>query len=491
LQTTGRNKEPIRRPTPSEIEDMVYNNPKRPPGGATVSWVRCTLNAMARYKKMPIGPSDWFERNEVERWFNDFGPDKTLSAFRRFVLDKQFSGGEHPLRRFKNYICMYCMGATPIESFAYGAGKLAEARMKEFELGAYNPRGRKTLIIVASRKTDIPALYGTWFRNRLDAGYCKVRRRKDEPATISLKREDVDGFVFRTKNIGPFMPTLAVLNQRRFPFYIHHTINNYSKDLEPHAPPFAESMDNMRKLRGLYGADVAVWRYDPIIITRQMTKQWHLDNFAKLAESLRGSTNEVVTSFIDIDRYKKVRKKKENTTRWSDLSIDQKKLMVRELAAIAKKNEMELTICCRKDVRVEGVLPSRCVDADRLGRIARATIDAKPKPCCERCGCWDYEDIGDWNTCSCGCLYCDVTETAALARSYYLAHDEHGESLIPLVKGSDIDKERAELFVPGFPPGDSPVRGDRYWAGRPLDEHVSREQNEARNLPPAAGEKNQ
>ena len=30
------------------------------------------------------------------------------------------------------------------------------------------------MLISASRRTDIPAFYGEWFMNRLEAGYCLV-----------------------------------------------------------------------------------------------------------------------------------------------------------------------------------------------------------------------------------------------------------------------------------------------------------------------------
>ncbi|MGD0694437.1 MAG: DUF1848 family protein [Terriglobia bacterium] len=345
------------------------------------------------------------------------------------------------------------------------------------------------MIIVASKRTDIPALYGTWFLNRLNAGYCKVRKREGEPATVSLKREDVDGFVFWTKSIGPFMRALALVHQRRFPFYIHHTINNYDKHLEPHSPAASASVDNMRELRRLYGSEVAVWRYDPIVITRLMTRDWHLHNFTELAEALRGLTNEVVISFLDVNRYNVQSRMGDD---WSDLRADQKKLMVSDLGAIAKKNDMQLTICCQKDGLVEGVLPSHCVNADRLMRITRATVHAQPKPCRAGCGCCACEDIGDWDTCAYGCRYCDATGSAALALSLYRAHDPYCEALIPLVAGSNTERKCVELVVPGLSPGDrGPVRNDWYWATRPIGEHVSHEQNEVQNLPPAVGEKNQ
>ena len=66
------------------------------------------------------------------------------------------------------------------------------------------------MIISASYKTDIPAFYGEWFGNRLDAGYCKMVNPYNRKAyRVSLLPDGVDGFVFWTKNIGPF--TLALV----------------------------------------------------------------------------------------------------------------------------------------------------------------------------------------------------------------------------------------------------------------------------------------
>ena len=65
------------------------------------------------------------------------------------------------------------------------------------------------MIISASYKTDIPTFYGEWFMNRLQAGYCKmVNPYGGQIYTIDLTPEHVDGFVFWTKNIGPFLKYL-------------------------------------------------------------------------------------------------------------------------------------------------------------------------------------------------------------------------------------------------------------------------------------------
>ena len=59
------------------------------------------------------------------------------------------------------------------------------------------------MIISASRRTDIPALYTDWMVRRLKEGYCTVANPFDrnQVTRISLKPEDVDAIVF-----GPATP---------------------------------------------------------------------------------------------------------------------------------------------------------------------------------------------------------------------------------------------------------------------------------------------
>jgi len=128
-------REPARGCTPAEMVDMVYNNPGRPQEGANANWVRYTLNSMAQFKQLNVGPSDWFQSDEVQRWFTDFGPDETLSAFRSFVANKPKSNSDHPLHGFRASICTLCTGATRLESYAYSVGELTDARRKQLGIG--------------------------------------------------------------------------------------------------------------------------------------------------------------------------------------------------------------------------------------------------------------------------------------------------------------------------------------------------------------------
>ena len=75
------------------------------------------------------------------------------------------------------------------------------------------------MIISASYKTDIPTFYGDWFINRLRGGYCKTLNPYNRQILrVSLRPEDVDGFVFWTKNVGPFLGHLSEVHRLGFPF---------------------------------------------------------------------------------------------------------------------------------------------------------------------------------------------------------------------------------------------------------------------------------
>jgi hypothetical protein len=266
-----------------------------------------------------------------------------------------------------------------------------------------------------------------------------VRNPKGKPYRVSLKREDVDGFVFWTKNISPFMEKVAIVHQRGYPFYVLHTINNYPASLEPNVPPYEESVRNMHTLRDNYGPDAAVWRYDPIVITPGMPIEWHLANFRRLAEALRGATNEVVISFVDIACYSHVQGHMAGI-KWSELATEEKITMASQLASVAKEYGMQLTMCCERGVQPEGTRPAHCVDADRIARVAGQPVKAKPGKGRPGCGCFLNRDIGDYDTCVHGCKYCYATASGWLAKRLRGAHDAHTDMLIPLVEDSDTER---------------------------------------------------
>jgi hypothetical protein len=135
------------------------------------------------------------------------------------------------------------------------------------------------MIISASYKTDIPAWYGEWFMTRLRAGSCEVMNPYNNvPYTVSLAREAVDGFVFWTRNIGPFLKHLPEVRERGFPFIVHQGILGYPRELERTQLRPEQAARDMRELAETYHCRMPVWRYDPVLFTSLTPYDWHLEN---------------------------------------------------------------------------------------------------------------------------------------------------------------------------------------------------------------------
>src|SRR6266581_9568051 len=297
------------------------------------------------------------------------------------------------------------------------------------------------MIISASYKTDIPTFYGVWFMNRLQAGYCKmVNPYSQKVYRVDLTPENTDGFVFWTKNIGPLLKHLPEVRKMGYPFIVQHTITGYPRELEYRVINYAHTIEHMKELADTYGPHVAVWRYDPIVISSLTPYDWHRHNFEMLAKSLEGTTDEVVVSFAQI--YKKTRRNMdwaayEFSFRWSEheaMTLGSVRNLISELAQISRSYGMRMKICSQKAFLILGITEeARCVDAERLEQVAGRSIADRVELRGNRkeCGCFASKDIGEYDTCPHGCVYCYAVQNRNLALERYKAHDPTGDFLFP------------------------------------------------------------
>lgn len=297
------------------------------------------------------------------------------------------------------------------------------------------------MIISASYKTDIPAFYGRWFLNRLQAGYCKMVNpyNRNQVSIIPLHREDVDGIVFWTKNIGPFLEGLREVRKRGYPFIVQHTINGYPRALESRVLDAKQSAQHLKTIAAEYGPKVGVWRYDTILFSSLTDLDFHRRNFEALAAQLEGATDEVVVSFAQI--YKKTLHNtnaaaREHGFTWENPSLATKQRLLKELSAMAAARGMALTVCSQPDLLVQGTPEARCVDARRIGEVSGRFVTAKLRGARKECGCYHSADIGDYDTCPHGCVYCYAVRSRELALERYRQHDPDGEFLFPMPNAS-------------------------------------------------------
>lgn len=266
------------------------------------------------------------------------------------------------------------------------------------------------MIISASYRTDIPAFYADWFLDRLAAGWVEVRNPYGgRVSRVSLRPEDVSGYVFWTRNLKPFFPALQAVADQGRPFVVQFTATGYPRALEPAVIGAEEATRQIRRVRDAYGPEAAVWRYDPILFTDVMTSAWHRENFARLAGRLQGAVTEVAVSVAQI--YAKTRRGLDAAASrhgfaWRDPEAEEKRALLADLAAIAADRGLAFSLCAQPDLLTDGVAPARCIDAGRLSAIAQTDLAVREKGNRPGCLCAMARDIGAYDSCPHGCVYC-------------------------------------------------------------------------------------
>jgi len=293
----------------------------------------------------------------------------------------------------------------------------------------------RTMIVSASYRTDIPALYGEWFLNRLVAGHALVANPYGgKPYHVSLRAGDVDGFVLWTRNIGPLADRLSEVAAVA-PFTVQFTATGYPRALEPGVIDRDAATEQIHSLARAWGPRAVVWRYDPVVDTDLTDPAWHRRNFAAMAATLEGAVDEAVISFAQI--YAKTRRNLDAAARthgfsWRDPEDGEKRALAGELATIAAAHGMRLTVCSQPDYAVGGAEPARCIDAARLSDIAGHEIAARIKGNRPGCLCHESRDIGAYDSCPQGCAYCYAVSSRDAAKRFLAAHDPAGEGLGPI-----------------------------------------------------------
>jgi hypothetical protein len=286
------------------------------------------------------------------------------------------------------------------------------------------------MIVSASYRTDIPAFHADWLLRRLEAGFADVRNPyAGTPYRVSLRPEDVAGFVLWTRNIKPLLPHLRRLAACA-PFMVQFTLTGYPRPLEPGVIDGEAAVGQFKALERDWGGRVAVWRYDPILISSLTPPEAHRERFAELARALAGTVDEVVVSFADL--YRKTSRNLAAAARrhgltWRDPDPAEKRALLSDLTGIAVEHGMSLTLCTEPELA--GALPARCIDAERLSEIAGRPILAREKGNRPGCFCAESRDIGAYDTCAQGCVYCYAVESRPRAALRIKAQNPDASSL--------------------------------------------------------------
>lgn len=310
------------------------------------------------------------------------------------------------------------------------------------------------VILSASRSTDIPAFHTDWFINRWKAGYSVwFNPYTGTPQYISY--ENVKGIVFWTKNPNKKMIEFQKeLDAQGVHTYFQYTLNDYEdEDFEPNLPPLSARIERFKELSQAVGKECVIWRFDPLMIVPKL-----IDRIEAIGEQLKGYTDKLVFSFIDIAAYKKVQANlvkfnvynKDNVLN-GEFTPEYMEIAASKLASLRDKwaNEgwnIELATCGEKfDLDKYGIQHNRCIDSEQFKKIIGMddlpflnylNYGNKPstKPLTVKqikdkgqrleCGCMLSKDIGRYNTCPHFCVYCYANSD----RETVLANMEHKDN---------------------------------------------------------------
>lgn len=298
------------------------------------------------------------------------------------------------------------------------------------------------MIISASRRTDIPTYYSEWLFNRLQEEYVLVRNPMNthQIGKISLSPDVVDGLVLWTKNPIPMLGRLNELE--KYNFYFQFTLNAYGKDVEPNIPSKNDTiLPAFIQLSKAVGRDRVIWRYDPILLNADYTMEYHCKYFKRLAAKLSEYTEKCTVSFLDL--YK-------NTARnVQPLQIqiethDQQLELLSTFSEIAHHYGIFIDTCAEA-IELNGLqIPHACcIDKERLERLGHCKLKVeKDKNQRPECGCVASIDIGAYNTCKNGCLYCYANYSGKTVQTNSEKHNPNSPLLFGEVGEEDKIIER-------------------------------------------------
>ena len=303
------------------------------------------------------------------------------------------------------------------------------------------------MIINTGNRTDIPAYYSEWFYRRVEEGFVLTRNPyyPQQVTRYALSPDVVDCISFCTKNPQPMLRRLDELDG--FQQFWMVTITPYGRDIEPFVPEKERVMDSFCALSERTGIRGMSWRYDPIFISEKYSLDYHIRTFEDMASRLQGHTDNCIISFIDL--YEKT---KRNFHRVREVTGNERESIGREFTAIGRRYGIRIKTCCEgTELAKYGVDTSGCVTKSVVERAVGCELDIpRLSPAREGCDCLLGNDIGMYNTCGHGCLYCYANCDRETVIQNMKRHDPKSPFLIGGPMEGDVVKEaKQERFSSG------------------------------------------
>lgn len=282
-------------------------------------------------------------------------------------------------------------------------------------------------IISVSRRTDIPAFYGDWFMRRIAQGYAGVVNPfGGQRYRVSLAVEDVACLVLWSKDFTPFARHLDTLDRLGYRFYFNYTQTAMPSVFESHVDK-RSALETLKELSKRYSPAHINWRFDPIILSNISGEAFYLRAFEEYARTLEGIVERCYFSFVT--RYGKVLRNFQQLERATGVQViepsqEAKIELANRLAAVAAEHGITMHSCCGDYLLGERIQKAHCIDGALIERLFYPEGFAfKEKGTRTECGCTESVDIGTYNTCPHGCVYCYANANKVSARQAFEQHE--------------------------------------------------------------------
>jgi hypothetical protein len=225
-------------------------------------------------------------------------------------------------------------------------------------------------------------------------------------------------------------------------------------------------IETFKNLSSLIGKEKVIWRFDPLIVSNELPPRELLKRIWNIGNQIKGFTDKLVFSFVDVKAYKKVQNNLVKQTSYFDkenvhqaeLTKEQINEVVEGLYKIklawANNNwDIEFATCC-EDVNLEqyGIIHNKCIDDDLMRNLfpkdkelmfflkygelpninKRKLLQKKLKDTGQRkiCGCIFSKDIGMYNTCPHHCVYCYANTSQKIVEENFGSHSPFSEGIV-------------------------------------------------------------
>ena len=227
-------------------------------------------------------------------------------------------------------------------------------------------------ILSASKCTDIPAFYMDWFMKRLELGYSSSYNPVNGVKTY-ISYKNIRFIVFWSKNPTQLLRCIDRLDVMGLKYYVQFTLNDYEQErLEPGLPPLRDRIDTFKRIADRLSPKHVIWRFDPLIITNNVTEDVLIDRINEIADKLHGYTEKLVFSFADISSYNYAKKNIENNKIiYKDWNEGNMLSFSKKISAIGKSYNLSLATCGEKiDIESLGIKHNKCIDDDLIIKLA-------------------------------------------------------------------------------------------------------------------------